>query len=644
MWSKISIQQKLTAIIVAALVISLGLLTWLNDRNSRSLIEERLESKILPSSLESISNKIEGLLLQPVKSSQLVAENAYLQSWIRNGEPESDQSRAVEFFRQVKSSTQADVVFYVSSVSNKYYTQDGVLKDMSASNANDQWFYGFLGSGLNYDINLDYFEGTGPLTLFVNYAVKQGGQTIGAAGLGLSVDELTTLIREFRIEETGYVFVADQKGNVLIHPDKEQTGKALKTLTGVGEVAKVLTGGAQFNVTRFVDDGAEYVAASYTVPTFNYRVIAVVPQAELYGVINAALIKSILLACVIAVIFIILAILTARAISQPIRETSRLLNEISKGGGDLTTRLDVTSEDELGVLCESFNAFEEKLCAIISEVSQQAEQLMTVTNQVKGISDESATSIENQKVSIESVASAITEMGSTVQEIASNANTASGAAVEAKEKSSQGQTAVRETIGMIQSLACEMESTSQVVNDLGDQAEKIGGILNVIRGISEQTNLLALNAAIEAARAGEAGRGFAVVADEVRGLAKRTAESTDEIAEMIDALQGGAGKAVEAIARGKQNTENSVTSVNKTGSVLEDIFVAVEQISDINFQVATATEEQSHVVEDITKHVVEVETISSDTFDSANRVRQLCAELTSLSETLTRLMANFKTG
>ncbi len=644
MWSKISIQQKITAIIVAALVISLGLLTWLNDRNSRSLIEERLETKVLPSSLGGISNKIEGLLLQPVKSSQLVAENAYLQNWIKSGEPASEQSQAVEFLRQMKSSTKADVVFYVSDVSGKYYTQDGVLKEMSSSNASDQWFYGFLKSGLTYDINLDYFEGSGPLTLFVNYAVRQGGRTVGAAGLGLNVDELTTLISEFRIERTGYVFVVDNRGNVLIHPDKSMTGQALGTLPGVGNVAGDLSGSTQFSVARFDEGSSEFVAASYVVPTFGYRVIAVVPRAELYGAINSALVKSILLACVIAVVFILLAMLTARAISQPIRATSRLLNEISQGDGDLTTKLAVTSRDELGVLCESFNAFEDKLCGIISEVSRQAEQLMMVTNQVQGISGESAASIENQKASIESVASAITEMGSTVQEIASNANSASGAAVEAREKSSQGQSAVHETIGMIQSLANDMESTSQVVNDLGEQAEKIGGILNVIRGISEQTNLLALNAAIEAARAGEAGRGFAVVADEVRGLAKRTAESTDEIAEMIDALQSGAGKAVDAIARGKQNTERSVESVNKTGSVLQDIFVAVEQISDINFQVATATEEQSHVVEDITKHVVEVETISSETFDSANRVRDLCSELAALSETLTRLMANFKTA
>jgi methyl-accepting chemotaxis protein len=327
---------------------------------------------------------------------------------------------------------------------------------------------------------------------------------------------------------------------------------------------------------------------------------------------------------------------------KPLAVTARLLQNIGSGEGDLTKRIKVTGNDEIGQVGKGFNAFVVKLQDIIQQVIQKSNGVLSLAEDVHQQSGYSQEQTSKQRMSIESLAAAMSEMNSTIQEIALNANKAAELAKQATDNVENGHETVTNSIDHIQSLSEDMTNAAHVIHELSEQSESIGGILNVIRGISEQTNLLALNAAIEAARAGEQGRGFAVVADEVRSLAQKTADSTDEIQKMIEQLQAGSRKAVDVINRGQESTNRTVESVDQAGTALITIRSAVEQINDMNFQVATATEEQSQAIDEMNENIVRVEEAGNENLEVAEQVTELSNQLTDFANQLSDLMSQFK--
>ncbi|NHZ69797.1 MAG: methyl-accepting chemotaxis protein, partial [Thermotogales bacterium] len=250
--------------------------------------------------------------------------------------------------------------------------------------------------------------------------------------------------------------------------------------------------------------------------------------------------------------------------------------------------------------------------------------------------------VQRQKSEIDQVATAMTEMAATVQEVARNAATAAGAARDANEEAGSGKRVVKETIQAINSLAGEVQSASDVINQLAADSEAIGGVLDVIRGIAEQTNLLALNAAIEAARAGEQGRGFAVVADEVRTLAQRTQTSTQEIQSMIEKVQSGARNAVNVMESGREQAAGSVSKAGEAGTSLETINSAVSAINDMNMQIASAAEEQSAVAEEINRNIVNIGIVADETADGSNKIANANEDLVRLGGQLQSIVSMFK--
>jgi len=243
---------------------------------------------------------------------------------------------------------------------------------------------------------------------------------------------------------------------------------------------------------------------------------------------------------------------------------------------------------------------------------------------------------------VEQVATAMNEMTSTVQEVSRNANQAADAAVNADNESQTGNVVVTKTVDSINSLASEVANATTVINELKDDTESISSILDVIRGIAEQTNLLALNAAIEAARAGEQGRGFAVVADEVRTLASRTQQSTTEISSMIEKLQSGANSAVTVMQDSLERTETTVEHATKAGISLTSITAAVATINDMNLQIANAAKEQTEVAEDINKNIIEINMIAEQTSSHSKDTAQTSTELSDLAKQLAGVVGQFR--
>ena len=356
---------------------------------------------------------------------------------------------------------------------------------------------------------------------------------------------------------------------------------------------------------------------------------------------NASL--QVLIGMIIGVVVsLLVAFFMSRMITHPINEAVHAMEDLAEGEGDLTRRLDEQGKSEIALMAKGFNSFASKVQALVSQVAGSVENLSNVVSDVSNIVDQTQVGSQTQREQTEQVATAITEMTATVQEVASNANLAADSAQQADENAKSGQQIVGETVSSISSLAGEIETGANVINKLSQDAESIGSVLDVIKGIAEQTNLLALNAAIEAARAGEQGRGFAVVADEVRTLASRTQESTTEIESMIASLQEQARSAVKAITQGQEKAAASVEYASSAGKALNDITDSVATITNMNIQIATASEEQSAVAEEINQNVVNISHVADENAQASNQLATSSQDLAQLAAELQSLVSHFK--
>ena len=318
------------------------------------------------------------------------------------------------------------------------------------------------------------------------------------------------------------------------------------------------------------------------------------------------------------------------------------LNAIADG--DFTHKVKMHGQDEFAWMADRCNSVTSKLSKTIRDILDGADQLASAADRLSDITAQSRQRVFNQNMQTEQVASAMTEMSTTVHQVAQNASRAAEAAQDADQQAKSGMAVVKSTIQSIDSLASEVSRTSEAINKLKEDSVSIGAVLDVIRGIAEQTNLLALNAAIEAARAGEQGRGFAVVADEVRTLASRTQQSTQEIQGMIERLQTGANQAVAAMVQGKTAAKTSVDQAVNAGNSLETINRYIDTIKDMNTQIAAAAEEQSVTAEEINRNVVNISGISRDTADGAEQTANSSSQLARLAAQLQEQVGRFRIG
>jgi len=318
-----------------------------------------------------------------------------------------------------------------------------------------------------------------------------------------------------------------------------------------------------------------------------------------------------------------------RNLITPIRMLIDYVSQLSEG--KFAARVDITRQDELGRLAIAANILRDFLADTFTRLKRSTSDLDTAGSELNSIAALMAQGTHEQFERTDQVATAMTEMSATAQEVARHAAQAAQAADEADHHAQEGGKVMKATMATITSMRNEIGNTASVIHRLETDSGRIGKVLEVIRGIAEQTNLLALNAAIEAARAGEAGRGFAVVADEVRTLAQRTAASTAEINQIINSVQTGAIDAVQAIQGGQARSEESVEQVTSAGATLERITTAVEAIRDMNRQIATAAEEQTSVAEDISRNLTEITAIASTNQDNVKRTQAASHDLHGLS-------------
>ncbi|AJQ50738.1 chemotaxis protein [Pseudomonas putida S13.1.2] len=463
--------------------------------------------------------------------------------------------------------------------------------------------------------------------------------SVGVVGGDLALDGLVQIINSLNFGGMGYAFLVNDQGKILVHPDKDMVMKSLSDLFPqhtpklTGELTEVQSEGQARLLTFTPITG---------LPSANWYIGLSVDKDKAFSMLSTFRTSAVIATVVAVVIIIGLLGLLISVLMQPLHTMTRAMEDIAEGEGDLTKRLRIHNHDEFGILGTAFNRFVERIHSSISEVSSATEQVNEVALRVISASNSSMTNSDEQSNRTNSVAAAINELGAAAQEIAGNAAQASQHASSARLLAEEGQQVVERNIAAMNRLSDLIVSSSGHIETLNNKTVNIGQILEVITSISQQTNLLALNAAIEAARAGEAGRGFAVVADEVRNLAHRTQESAQQVQTMIEELQVGARASVETMDQSQRHSQDSVQIANQAGERLDSVTVRISEIDGMNQSVATATEEQTAVVEAINMDINEINMLNQEGVENLQATLRACSDLEQQAGRLKHLVGSFR--
>lgn len=448
----------------------------------------------------------------------------------------------------------------------------------------------------------------------------------------------------------GYLQKLAENGNEqdMINTIKLQATSVAHTRFDNQTVDKALAGEVGAQLTTTSSGKVELIAyAPLNYKTLHWAILSSIDASEAFAAKTAMSkrinIISLILTAVMIGIAVVVGTLFATRITRPLIKASRTMRQIEQSS-DLTMRIEVNSNDEIGSMATAMNHMLEKFRTSMEQVAASTTLLATASEEMSAITQQTSNNVNQQFSEIDQVATAINEMTATVQEVARNATSAAQAALRANEHSTQGKRVVEATMESISDLSNELQNVANVINTLSKNSEDIGTVIDVIKGIAEQTNLLALNAAIEAARAGEQGRGFAVVADEVRTLASRTQKSTGEIETMIEQLQKAAQQAVQAVNTSRDKSQQSVDHAASAGDSLSTITQSVTEINDMNTLIASAAEEQSAVTEDINKNIVTIRVAAEQTTQGAEQTTVSSEELSKLAAELQELVVQFKTA
>lgn len=480
---------------------------------------------------------------------------------------------------------------------------------------------------------------TRKLVIAVAVASRSPEKELGVVGGDLGLEALDGIINSVDFAGMGYAFLVSKNGKILVHPDKTLVMKSLSevypgtTLTLDRQLTEVEVDGKPRIVTFSKVNG---------LPSVDWYIGLSVDKAKAYSALSEFR-SSALIAAASAVVFILVLLgMLTRWLLGPLRAMTRALEDIAQGEGDLTHRLTINSSDEVGLLAKSFNRFIERIHGSITDVALASDQVNQVSMRVLSASNASMSNSTEQSNRTTSVAAAINELGAAAHEIAGNAAQASQQASAAKRLADEGQHVVERSVQAMNQLSALISTSSSHIEKLNSKTVNIGQILDVITSISQQTNLLALNAAIEAARAGEAGRGFAVVADEVRNLAHRTQESARQVQTMIEELQVEAQSSVDTMLESQRHSSESVSVASRVGERLESVTQHIGDIDGMNQSVAAATEEQTAVVEAINVDIIQINNLNLDGIRNLEATLQACSDLEAQTATLNRLVAGFR--
>ena len=502
------------------------------------------------------------------------------------------------------------------------------------------------------------------LDRYLKLAESAIAKTYAAEDSPANREAVKSILRDLRYAEDGYFFVYDFNGvNQVLGPKPEMEGKDLSGLKdadgkpfikNIIEAARSGDGFTQYlwdkpsvkkavdklSLSRTLDKYQWVLGTGFYIDDIQTELAAQRRAAE--SGLHAELQQNLIISCIMLLVTIALTAWIGNRISHPLEEVVDALNDIASGEGDLTRRLKSNSDDEVGRLSRAFNQFVGQIQDVVSQVGGTSQHVFELADRLKTASAQFIDQMQGHRRETEQVVTAVTEMSSTAQEVASSAANAATATSAASHEAADARGVVATATRSINDLVGEVDQASQVIGQLEQETSKIGSVVEVIRGIAEQTNLLALNAAIEAARAGEQGRGFAVVADEVRSLAGRTQQSTLEINSMLQRLQAGVAQAVQVMDTSQERSQQTVQETGKIAHSLDGVATAVDTINEMNLQIATAAEEQNAVSEEINRNLVAIQHIVEQLALAAEDSERSTRDLADTGHQLNDLVSRFR--
>lgn len=468
------------------------------------------------------------------------------------------------------------------------------------------------------------------------------GNVIGVQGMDVSLKGLTEIVKEINLGEQGYIMLLQDDGTILVDP--KHTNNTFKNINSLPEdafqaIAKLNSG----QLSVLLDDVA-YEVNIITSSALGWKFVGLVPKDEILMMSNSIISRMMLIEIVMLIIFIAASWQVAKLITDPIVQIKDNLREIASGDGDLTTRIDVRSKkDETAALAESFNDFVEKIRELVIEVKSNADSVNQLSSHVANASESLATTTEEQNTQSHTMAAALHQVSTTSTQISQSVKGAEELSESSKVEVIAGGKTISQSIELMSSVAEDMTSLKDILNNLQTSSEKINEIIKLITGIADQTNLLALNAAIESARAGEAGRGFSVVADEVRELSGRTTNAATQVGELIKTVQAQSNDSYEHITQLNTKIQESVEKGQESLDLLKNITASSEKIANETSLVATSIEEESSAIEEINQNIQHMSTAIDESTKSISNIKGITENLDSQAEQLQQIVSKFKT-
>ncbi|MEB0208459.1 methyl-accepting chemotaxis protein [Pseudomonas sp. CCC3.1] len=608
-------------------VLAFALFTLYNDYLQRNTIRQNIESSVQQAgslTASSVQNWLSGRILM-------------LESLAQNVVHQGNQADLPGLIDQPAFTS--NFQFTYMGQANGVFTQRPDAKMPDGYDPRERpWYKQGVEAGKTM-LTPPYMAAVGGMIVTIAMPVKKDGQLLGVVGGDLSLESLVKIINSVDSGGLGYAFLVSGDGQVIVSPDKDQVMKNLRDIYPASSL-KIETG-----IQEVTLNGQERIISFTPVtglPSADWYIGQSLDKEKAYAPLSKFRTSALVAMFIAVAVIALLLSLLIQVLMRPLRTMGRAMQDIAQGEGDLTRRLVIENKDEFGELAGSFNQFVERIHASISEVSSVTRQVHDLSERVMSSSNASIIGSDEQSARTNSVAAAINELGAATQEIARNAADASQHASGASEQADDGRKVVEQTIQAMTELSQKISLSCAQIETLNASTDNIGHILDVIKGISQQTNLLALNAAIEAARAGEAGRGFAVVADEVRNLAHRTQESAEEIHKMITSLQVGSREAVSTMNASQTSSEDSVEVANQAGARLISVTQRIEEIDGMNQSVAAATEEQTAVVESLNVDINQINLLNQQGVVNLNETLKDCDALSQQASRLKQLVDSFK--